>query len=124
MSDWIEQIDIAGDRYDLKDLQTEALAQQNEQNIETLENKSQFIIRTIQVEPYSIVAGGYATITIDASHSGYKLLSATCAHSGYAEGIPFGVAVSSNSVTLRIKNLNNSAVSGVTAAIQCLYQKI
>ena len=36
MSDWIEQIDIAGDRYDLKDLQTEALAQQNENNIEDL----------------------------------------------------------------------------------------
>lgn len=33
MSDWIEQIDIDGDRYDLKDLQTEALAQQNEQDI-------------------------------------------------------------------------------------------
>ena len=36
MSDWIEQIDIAGDRYDLKDLQTEALAQQNAQDIEAI----------------------------------------------------------------------------------------
>lgn len=38
MSDWIEQIDIAGDRYNLKDLQTSAQAQQNTQNIDTIES--------------------------------------------------------------------------------------
>lgn len=36
MSDWVEEVDIGGDRYELKDLQTEALAQQNEQDIEDL----------------------------------------------------------------------------------------
>lgn len=47
MSDWIEQIDIAGDRYDLKDLQTEALAQQNEQGIEDIKTGNDYSLSEI-----------------------------------------------------------------------------
>ena len=47
MSDWIEQIDIAGDRYNIKDLQTEALAQQNEQEIESVKTGNDYSLSEI-----------------------------------------------------------------------------
>ena len=42
MSDWVEEVDIGGDRYELKDLQTEATAQQNEQDIENIKTGANY----------------------------------------------------------------------------------
>lgn len=47
MSDWIEQIDIAGDRYDLKDLQTSAQATQNAQEINGIKTGNDYSLSEI-----------------------------------------------------------------------------
>ena len=43
MSDWVEEVDIGGDRYGLKDLQTEATAQQNEQDIAAIKQSANYL---------------------------------------------------------------------------------
>lgn len=124
MSDYIDTVDIEGTQYDIQDTATKATAEQNAQDIDTLEGKTTFLVRNVSSQPYTIAGNGYVEATANATYAGYKLLFACVAHSGYAEGIPFGCSISGNTVTVRMKNLNPAQVSNVQASVQCLYQKI